>query len=296
MEEPHTDNENTKLIRAYEDKDLAESYAKYRPSYPHIVHESIIGYLKKKHLINTQDGKFKQMLDVGCGSGTLSTQPFSPYFESILGVDISSAKIEEAKKLNKCKNVFFKVIDSYKYPIEDNTVDLITCGTSIHYLDIRLFEKECERILKPGGCCAFYIMNFGSIKEVTKPESDSKHLEVLLNPFIAEFMIDIDAHPCNFSALNRNRPIYDRIQNKTKELLEEIICETKMSLRQLKDIFGTFGDYITLMKQGKPNIDPLENFGNNIRKSLRLNDGNSDDYIILNVEMVYPIYLFAKLI
>ena len=41
-------------------------------------------------------------------------------------------------------------------PLEDESVSLVTCATSIHWLDQEKFYRECDRVLIPGGVIAVY--------------------------------------------------------------------------------------------------------------------------------------------
>ncbi|CAL1273065.1 unnamed protein product [Larinioides sclopetarius] len=81
----------------------AQIYAKYRPSPPKSLIKSIIEYLKLK-----RDPPFKKAIDVGCGSGQ-STVVLSPYFETVIGLDISEAQIECAKKFNSSRNIEYNI-------------------------------------------------------------------------------------------------------------------------------------------------------------------------------------------
>nr|XP_039252543.1 uncharacterized protein LOC120329823 [Styela clava] len=284
---------DVELIRVYEDEDLAKIYAKYRLPYCSTILKEIMQFMREKSPAKTQDGRYERMLDVGCGCGTLSTQMFSSYFQSILGVDISEAQIRQAKLLNKSKNITFEVIHSLKFPVEDNSIDLVTCGTSIHFLDIKKFEKECQRVLKPGGLCAAYVFNLQKARLINCNENDSATSCMFLRPVIAQYFVDIRAHPSNFEALDRNRPIFDRIQNPSKRWLKEIVSEREMSLRKFKDVLRTSGEYVIMMKE-KPSVDPLEILTHNIKKGLQLNTTLDDEDIMLIVEIVFPIFVFIK--
>ncbi|XP_039253338.1 uncharacterized protein LOC120330443 [Styela clava] len=289
-----SEGSSTNFIRLYEDQELAYIYAIYRPPYPDALREAIMNYLEKNQHARRKKGKFDKMLDVGCGSGTLSTQTFTSHFKSILGIDISEAKIKEAKRLNKCRNVAFELVDSYKFPVEDNSVDLITCATSIHFLDLQLLEKECERVLKPRGCCAVYTINWGNITKFSVGGTDWRHKIVLLNPIVADFFVNVKSYSNNFAALERNRQFYEQIINSSKLWLQEIVCEREMTLRQLKNVFRTAGEYAIFMKHDKPTTDPLEIFDLNIRQALELGNVFLSEDIFLKVEMVYPIFVFTK--
>ena len=48
-------------------------------------------------------------VDIGCGTGQ-STRPLAPYFENVLGFDISEAQVENAKKEDTPENVEYRYV------------------------------------------------------------------------------------------------------------------------------------------------------------------------------------------
>jgi len=52
-------------------------------------------------------GPLDLCLDVGCGNGQ-SSDIFAPHFRRVLGTDVSSAQIQEARKLRHPPNVEFQ--------------------------------------------------------------------------------------------------------------------------------------------------------------------------------------------
>ncbi|XP_071477776.1 putative methyltransferase DDB_G0268948 [Diadema antillarum] len=139
--------EATKL---FEGVSRADVYAKYRPTWPAKVHERIMSFLSTR-----RSPPYKLAVDVGCGSGQ-STFSLVPWFERVIGFDISEAQIGEAIKANSVKHVEFKVSAAEKLPLEDDSVDLLTCGLAAHWLEFDAFCSEVQRVLKPRGCLAIY--------------------------------------------------------------------------------------------------------------------------------------------
>nr|XP_054750476.1 putative methyltransferase DDB_G0268948 isoform X3 [Lytechinus pictus] len=88
--------------RIFEGSTLASDYARYRPSVPAVVTESVI-----KHIREATGPKLGLVVDVGCGSGQF-TQSLAQYFDRALGFDVSEAQIEEAKKHNKFSHVEYR--------------------------------------------------------------------------------------------------------------------------------------------------------------------------------------------
>ena len=113
-------------------------------------------------------------LDVGCGSGQ-STWVLSPYFNRIIGTDISLAQIEEAKNFNyrsiefmwvqhyKLMTVSFLILFRWtldrtspaeKLPAASGSVQLISSSQACHWFSLPTFFSEVDRVLCPGGVVA----------------------------------------------------------------------------------------------------------------------------------------------
>ncbi|XP_038643785.1 putative methyltransferase DDB_G0268948 isoform X2 [Scyliorhinus canicula] len=136
--------------RLFEEKDHAAMYQKYRLSSYDQVHNLIFNYLEKKK------GKpFTLAVDIGCGSGQ-STRGLASYFDKVVGIDVSEAQIEEAKKVDGPDNVSYRLGLAEELEFEDGSVDLVTAGIAAHWFDMEKFMKEAERVLKPKGCVALY--------------------------------------------------------------------------------------------------------------------------------------------
>ena len=110
------------------------------------------------------------MVDIGCGSGQ-SITPWSKVFRKCLGVDVSEAQIDCARKNFADKsNMEFTVCSSDNLPLPDNSVDLVTCAAAWHWLDHSVTIPEIQRVLKPQrGCVAIYSYTKGVLKD---PEAE----------------------------------------------------------------------------------------------------------------------------
>uniref|UniRef100_UPI00398E497B putative methyltransferase DDB_G0268948 n=1 Tax=Pristiophorus japonicus TaxID=55135 RepID=UPI00398E497B len=136
--------------RFFEGQEHAALYQKYRPLSPAEIHNLILNYLQRKK------GKpFSLAVDVGCGSGQ-SSRELAPFFEKVVGIDVSEAQIEEAKKMGGLDNVSYRLGLAEQLEFEDSSVDLVIAGTSAHWFDMERFMKEVDRVLKPKGCMALY--------------------------------------------------------------------------------------------------------------------------------------------
>ncbi|PIO15104.1 hypothetical protein AB205_0152960, partial [Aquarana catesbeiana] len=94
-------------------------------------------------------------VDVGCGTGQ-NTRILAPYFKKVLGIDISEAQAEEAKKATVSPNVTYSICPAEEMSVGEASVDLLTSSVAAHYFTIEPFLKEVDRILKPGGCLAIF--------------------------------------------------------------------------------------------------------------------------------------------
>ncbi|KAK8733148.1 hypothetical protein OTU49_017454, partial [Cherax quadricarinatus] len=94
-------------------------------------------------------------VDVGCGSGQ-NTNMYTNYFQQVIGVDVSQEQVQLATKSCTHHNVIFKHGLAEHLPVEDESVELLTCCASVHWFNMETFYKEVERVLKPGGVFACY--------------------------------------------------------------------------------------------------------------------------------------------
>ncbi|CAH2308097.1 methyltransferase DDB_G0268948 [Pelobates cultripes] len=136
--------------RLFEGKTHASYYQKYRFSPPQEVQDLIFNYMGER-----LSKPYGFAVDVGCGTGQ-STRILVPYFEKILGTDISPAQIEEASKANDIPNVTYSVSPAEEVPVDECSVDLVTACAAAHWFSIEKFYKEVDRILKPRGCLAIF--------------------------------------------------------------------------------------------------------------------------------------------
>jgi len=90
------------------------------------------------------------VLDVGCGTGTILRRMADACPVNGFGIDMSENMIEEAKR--KCPEMDLQLSRCEETPFADNTFDVITtCMAYHHFSDKAGFIKEAARIIKPGG-------------------------------------------------------------------------------------------------------------------------------------------------
>jgi malonyl-CoA O-methyltransferase len=112
-------------------------------------------------------GKFKRILEVGCGTGTY-TQLLSDEYRAakITAVDISKEMINMAEKKIMGKNVDFVVDDGEYLPINGTKLDLITSNAVFQWFeDLRSTLKTFSEALGKKGMLCFSMYGPETFKE-----------------------------------------------------------------------------------------------------------------------------------
>jgi SAM-dependent methyltransferase len=118
----------------------SDLYVKYRPHYTREVYNFILAQVRQK----------QRALDCGTGNGQAALV-LSEYFERVDAIDISKNQIANA--VNK-DNIFYHLELADQTSFDDNTFDLITCATAIHWFPFESFYKEIKRVAKNGAVFA----------------------------------------------------------------------------------------------------------------------------------------------
>ncbi|UYV82390.1 hypothetical protein LAZ67_21001913, partial [Cordylochernes scorpioides] len=151
----------------FEGANHAALYARFRPKAPPALIDKIMAFVKKKvkkdshfefHLLNVQipESKLTHALDVGCGSGQ-STVLLSQHFPKVTGVDSSSAQLQQARvTLEGNPNIEYLEAEAGAIPLPNSSVQLVTCGQSLHWFHTPPVLAEFRRLLVPRGALAVY--------------------------------------------------------------------------------------------------------------------------------------------
>jgi SAM-dependent methyltransferase len=122
-------------------------------------------------------GKDSFVLDVASGTGESACYLAEGLGARIIGIDISDAMIERAKRKAMLQNlaVEFKKGDAHQLPFDDATFDAVVseCTTSI--LTKEQAIREMARVVKPGGCVGIHDLCW---KEDTPEQMKKKLAEI----------------------------------------------------------------------------------------------------------------------
>lgn len=98
----------------------------------------------------------KNILDVGCGLGTLTIKIANAKPDALVhGIDLLDSTIEQCRfntRIEGVTNTTFVAASAYELPFEAGFFDAVTCFFMLHHLeDIPKALREIRRILKPDG-------------------------------------------------------------------------------------------------------------------------------------------------
>jgi ubiquinone/menaquinone biosynthesis C-methylase UbiE len=97
-----------------------------------------------------RDRRPQQILDVGCGTGLLTTRLARELAVPVIGIDYSIGMLEAAA--GRHAGVSWVQADAMALPLRDDVTDTIVCTESFHwYADQELALREFARVLIPGG-------------------------------------------------------------------------------------------------------------------------------------------------
>lgn len=101
----------------------------------------------------TNAKKGSKILDVATGTGQQAFA-FAKKGYEVIGIDLSDAMLDVARKKNKFGNAKFEVADATNLPFEDDSFDVSTISFALHDMPLTIREKilkEIVRITRPQG-------------------------------------------------------------------------------------------------------------------------------------------------
>lgn len=129
------------------------------------------------------------ILDIGCGSGRLANALKDLPNLTLTGIDVVQDLLDYAKDLCQRDDWSFIKSTDFKIPINDNSVDIVTCFSVFTHLlheETYAYLAEVRRVLKPGGKIVFSFLDFSIAEHWNIFVSNLIHIEkhVHLNQFI----------------------------------------------------------------------------------------------------------------
>eukprot|EP01120_Amphizonella_sp_Union-15-10_P013499 TRINITY_DN6260_c0_g1_i4.p1 TRINITY_DN6260_c0_g1~~TRINITY_DN6260_c0_g1_i4.p1 ORF type:complete len:284 (-),score=44.73 TRINITY_DN6260_c0_g1_i4:59-865(-) len=129
---------------------LSQIYDEWRPRPPTILRTALLSKLR------LPQGKKPTVLDLGCGTGR-STVFWEQEAERVIGLEPNSEMFKFCTENYKDKKTLaFVQSKSHDSKLPEESVDLITCSQSFHWMDVENTLKEAHRLLRPGGIFAAY--------------------------------------------------------------------------------------------------------------------------------------------
>jgi hypothetical protein len=110
----------------------SDIYVKYRPLYPKELYDFIFDHVSKKEMA----------LDCGTGNGQ-AAGILASHFKEVHAMDISEKQIGNAVQK---QNLHYHVCRVEEMPFADDTFDLITSATAVHWFRFDKFFKEIKRV------------------------------------------------------------------------------------------------------------------------------------------------------
>lgn len=145
---------------------FAETYDCFRPVPPNSIALLILDIFNRK--------KVDTVVDLGCGTG-LSTYIWKEKANRIIGIEPNVEMLKKANEKNSEKNVSFQQGTSYQTGLEDNSVDIVACGQSFHWMEPESTLNEINRILKPR---SIFVAFDNDWPPVVSPECDRAYKEL----------------------------------------------------------------------------------------------------------------------
>lgn len=152
-----------------------DAFRKFRPGYPPEVFELI--------LREVSEDRRERAIDLGSGTG-LSALPLSAWFREVIAVEPDAQMAGElrskteapagAKGRDRRSNLTVLNATAERCDLPAGIADLVTCGTSFHWMDGPRVLARVREWLRPGGLLALYSypvpMLEGPVLEVVERE------------------------------------------------------------------------------------------------------------------------------
>ncbi len=150
---------------------VASDYARFRPSYPEALFDTLAGLVPGAH----------RAWDCATGSGQAATA-LAARFDRVVASDASAAQLAMAPRDEP--RITYVRARAEAAPLAPAAVDLITVAPALHWVDIPAFWREARRVLAPGGIVAVWCYSLCRIAAEIDPLVEHFYRDVV-GPFWA---------------------------------------------------------------------------------------------------------------
>ncbi|XP_015229455.1 PREDICTED: putative methyltransferase DDB_G0268948 [Cyprinodon variegatus] len=259
-------------VRLFEGKDHASSYLQYRVA-PHEMVSVIMSYIEKR-----KPKRSELAVDVGCGPGQV-TVLLAPYFNKVVGTDVSQAMIDRALAKSNPPNTSYRQSPAEELPFTAGEVDLVTAMTAAHWFDRPRFLQEADRVLRPGGCLALlsYTMDmnleYGDVSDA-------------LNDICQEFYAALLPYRSSYLGPSSKKLYFDMFNSCSyldKEWNESCQVRRTLSVSGFIGMVETFSNYQQLKQKDPSEAERLSNsILNKLLSAMNASSPDTEVTVIVN--------------
>lgn len=130
---------------------VAPAYAAFRPGYPASLFDWLASEASGNGLV----------WDCACGSGQASAA-LAGRFAGVVATDASITQLGLAQEIN---GVVFAAAAAERPPLRDQSVDLVTVASALHWFSGESFFAEVRRVLAPRGLFAAWTYGLPSVED-----------------------------------------------------------------------------------------------------------------------------------
>ena len=145
---------------------FADFYDAHRPRPPDVLLDALAGYA---------GGDLRVVVDLGSGTG-LSTRAWADRADEVVGLEPNAAMRTAAESRTPQPNVRYLDAFAAETGLAADSVALVTCSQSFHWMEREPVLAEAARVLRPGGVFAAYDYD---MPPLVHPEVDAAFREHL---------------------------------------------------------------------------------------------------------------------